>query len=61
MANGRLWRRWSPTRETWRAEGRPKPQNKVNTAADLGFLKPGLDVMKYADLSIVKEAAERLK
>ena len=36
-------------------------QNNVNTAADLGFLKPGLDVSKYADLSIVKEAAARLK
>jgi ABC-type nitrate/sulfonate/bicarbonate transport system substrate-binding protein len=36
-------------------------QNNVNTAADLGFLKPGLDVMKHADLSIVKEAAARLK
>ena len=36
-------------------------QNNVNTAAELGFLKPGLDVMKHADLSIVKEAAARLK
>jgi len=36
-------------------------QSNVNAAADLGFLKPGLDVMKHADLSIVKEAAARLK
>ena len=36
-------------------------QNNVNTAADLGVLKPGLVVSKYADLSIVKEAAARLK
>jgi ABC-type nitrate/sulfonate/bicarbonate transport system substrate-binding protein len=36
-------------------------QNNINTAADLGFLKPGLVVSKYADLSIVKEAAARLK
>jgi hypothetical protein len=36
-------------------------QNNVNTAADLGFLKQGLDMMKHADLSIVKEVAARLK
>jgi ABC-type nitrate/sulfonate/bicarbonate transport system substrate-binding protein len=36
-------------------------QHNVDTAADLGFLKPGLDVSKYVDLSIVKEAAARLK
>jgi hypothetical protein len=35
--------------------------NNVNTAADPGFLKPGLDVMKHADLGIEKEAAVRLK
>lgn len=36
-------------------------QNNVNTAAELGFLKPGLDVKAHSDLSIVKEAAARLK
>ncbi len=36
-------------------------QHNVDTAAELGFLKPGLIVSKYADLSIVKEAAARLK
>jgi hypothetical protein len=33
----------------------------VDAAADLGVFKPGLIVNKYADLSIVKEAAARLK
>ena len=28
---------------------------------DLGFLKTGLDVRKYMDLGIVREAASRLK
>jgi sulfonate transport system substrate-binding protein len=36
-------------------------QNNVDTAAELGFLKPGLKISDYADLSIVKEAAARLK
>jgi len=36
-------------------------QRNVDTAADLGFLKPGLKVNDHADLSIVKEAAARLK
>lgn len=36
-------------------------QRSVDTAADLGFLKSSIDVKKYADLSIVKEAAARLK
>jgi sulfonate transport system substrate-binding protein len=36
-------------------------QHNVDTAADLGFFKPGIVVGNYADLSIVKEAAARLK
>ncbi len=36
-------------------------QHNVDAAADLGVFKPGLIVIKYADLSIVKEAAARLK
>jgi sulfonate transport system substrate-binding protein len=36
-------------------------QRNVDTAADLGFLKPGLKVDAHADLSIVKDAAARLK
>ena len=36
-------------------------QRNVDTAAELGFFKPGIVVGNYADLSIVKEAAARLK
>jgi sulfonate transport system substrate-binding protein len=36
-------------------------QHNVDAAADLGVFKRGLIVSKYADLSIVKEAAARLK
>lgn len=36
-------------------------QRNVDTAAELGFFKPGIVVSDYADLSIVKEAAARLK
>jgi NitT/TauT family transport system substrate-binding protein len=36
-------------------------QRNVDTAAALGFFKPGIVVNDYADLSIVKEAAARLK
>jgi len=36
-------------------------QRNVDTAASLGFFKPGIVVGDYADLSIVKEAAARLK
>ncbi|HUZ72924.1 MAG TPA: ABC transporter substrate-binding protein [Stellaceae bacterium] len=35
-------------------------QANVNTQHQLGFLKTSLDVKKYADLSIVKEAAQKL-
>jgi sulfonate transport system substrate-binding protein len=36
-------------------------QANVNTQKDLGFLKAGFDVKAHADLSIVEEAAKRLK
>jgi sulfonate transport system substrate-binding protein len=35
-------------------------QRNVDTAASLGFFRPGIVVSDYADLSIVKEAAARL-
>ena len=36
-------------------------QNNVDAAADLGFFKPEIIVPEYADLSLMKEAAARLK
>jgi NitT/TauT family transport system substrate-binding protein len=36
-------------------------QRNVNTVAELGFFKSSFDVKPYADLSIVQEAAQRLK
>ena len=36
-------------------------QSNVDAAADLGFFKPGIVVSKYADLSLMEEAAARLK
>jgi sulfonate transport system substrate-binding protein len=36
-------------------------QSNINLQRELGFLKNAVDVQKYADLSIVKEAAERLR
>jgi sulfonate transport system substrate-binding protein len=36
-------------------------QKNVDMTRDLGFVKSSLDVRKYADLSIVEEAAKRLK
>lgn len=36
-------------------------QNNVDAAASLGFFKPGIVVSKFADLSLMKEAAARLK
>jgi sulfonate transport system substrate-binding protein len=36
-------------------------QRNINTAAELGFLKSPFDVKKHSDLSIVEEAANRLK
>jgi NitT/TauT family transport system substrate-binding protein len=36
-------------------------QRNVDTVAELGFIKKSVKVADYADLSIVKEAAARLK
>ncbi len=36
-------------------------QSNVDTMKDLGFVKASIDVKKYADLSIIEEAAKRLK
>jgi len=36
-------------------------QSNINTTHQLGFIKAPLDVKKYTDLSLVQEAAKRLK
>ncbi len=36
-------------------------QSNINTTKDLGFIKAPLDVKKYTDLSLVQDAAKRLK
>jgi NitT/TauT family transport system substrate-binding protein len=36
-------------------------QQNVNLVHDLGFVKQSVDVSKHADLSLVQEAAKRLK
>ena len=36
-------------------------QRNVDTTRDLGFVKKHIDITKYADLSLVREAAKRLK
>jgi len=36
-------------------------QRNVDTTRDLGFVKKKIDISKYTDLSLVKEAAKRLK
>ena len=36
-------------------------QQNVNLVRDLGFVKQSVDVSKHADLSLVQEAAKRLK
>src|SRR5262245_16880487 len=36
-------------------------QSNINLQKELGFIKSGVDVAKYADLSVVKEAGTRLK
>jgi NitT/TauT family transport system substrate-binding protein len=36
-------------------------QSNIEAQRDLGFLKGSIDVQKYADLSLVREAAARLK
>jgi sulfonate transport system substrate-binding protein len=36
-------------------------QSNIDVQRDLGFLKGPIDVQKYTDLSIVREAAQRVK
>ena len=36
-------------------------QKNVDMTKDLGFIRASFDVKKHADLSIVEEAAKRLK
>ena len=36
-------------------------QRNVDTTRDLGFVKNQIDIAKYADLSLVRDAAKRLK
>ena len=36
-------------------------QSNVDMTRDLGFVKGSMDVKKYTDLSIVEEAAKRIK
>jgi sulfonate transport system substrate-binding protein len=36
-------------------------QHNIDTTRDLGFVKKPIDIKKYADLSLVREAAKRLK
>jgi len=36
-------------------------QSNINVQRELGFLKGPIDIQKYADLSLVQEAAARMK
>ena len=36
-------------------------QKSIETQVQLGFLKQTMDIRKYTDLSLVEEAAKRLK
>jgi NitT/TauT family transport system substrate-binding protein len=36
-------------------------QRNVETTAELGFIRSSFDVKKYSDLSLIEEAAKRLK
>ena len=36
-------------------------QKNLDITKDLGFVRASLDIRKYTDLSIVEEAAKRLK
>ena len=47
----------------WRAEQTniAALQSNVDMTAELGYAKASFDVKQYSDLSMVKEAAQRLK
>jgi hypothetical protein len=36
-------------------------QSNLDTQVELGFLKTKIDIKKYSDLSLVQEAAKRIK
>lgn len=57
---------WLFTKQDYFRDNDMKPnldalQANVNAVKELGFVKANLDVKKYADLSIIEEAAKRLK
>jgi sulfonate transport system substrate-binding protein len=57
---------WLFTKKDYYRDPNGKPnldalQKNIDLQKDLGFLKKGFDVKKYADLSLVDEAAKRLK
>ena len=57
---------WLFTKQDWYRSPDAKPdldalQSNINTTAELGFLKSSFDVKKYSDLSLIEEAAKRLK
>jgi ABC-type nitrate/sulfonate/bicarbonate transport system substrate-binding protein len=60
-----LYASWVFTKQDYYRDPRALPnlealQANVDLAHNLGFLRSGLDVKKYADLSIVEDAAKRL-
>jgi sulfonate transport system substrate-binding protein len=61
-----IFERWVFTQNDWyrNLDGLPNIealQKNVDAQKDLGFIKASLDVKKYTDLSLVREAASRLK
>ena len=57
---------WLFTHQDYYRDQNAKPdlaalQRNVDTVTDLGFFRAHLDVKKYSDLSLIEEAAERLK
>jgi NitT/TauT family transport system substrate-binding protein len=57
---------WLFTRQDYFRDPNMKPnldalQSNVRMTKELGFVKADMDVKKYADLSIIEEAAKRLK
>ena len=57
---------WLFTKQDYFRDNDMKPnldalQANVNAVKELGFVKAHIDVKKYADLSIIEEAAKRLK
>ncbi len=60
-----LYAGWAFTKEDYYRDPKALPnldalQANVDLARQLGFLRAGLDVKKYADLSLAEEAAKRL-